>query len=1141
MASKVTILIVSIVLLTSFVFMGLNLNFASSESIGGNVIVNDDPTGTSWQSLPDIAVDNNGKIHVVWLDDRDASRDVYYSNSTNGGASFNGSARVGDANDGGTPLKVSPEIAVDSNGKIHIAWHSHNGTTFNVYVANSTDGGLTFKTNSKIADNLPQIQLVPDIAVYGSNNVYVVWSDNRNSNSDIYFARSTDSGLNYGTNIKINDDAGSTVQGFSRVAVDSKGIIHVVWQDQRNGDFDIYYSNSTNSGVSFTANKNIAGGTSANEVESYITVDNNDNVYVSYTNNTGGFSNISLTKSTDAGDTWSTAVQVNDVIWNATQTYSSIAVNSTGKVFVAFEDNRSNPTAITPDIYIANSTNGGTSFGSDDIVNNDTGSNDHLLPKMAVGNDDSIYIIWADDRDSDYNIYLAKIQGESAVNNPPNIVTMTADPTIANPGGSSFINVTANDLDSDPLTYFYNVTGGSISGSGANVTWNAPLTPGVYNITAWVSDGKASSGTETVNVTVKAANNAPVIDNLTADKFTVGPGGESNLTVTAHDDDGDTLTYFYNTTGGYISGTGAAVKWTGPEINGTYKITAWVSDGLLLSGNLSINITVTGGTQFNAAPVVTNISAVPAVVEPSGVSNITVVASDADGDNLTYHYEVTGGSITGSGPNVTWTAPAAVGKYTVTAWVNDSFENSNKKSVNITVRLIALNHPPVVTSITADPTTVNINGTSTITVVASDEDGDELTYNYSIDGGELIGTGPIVTWKAPGSNGVFEIRIAVFDGLAESNTMGVNVTVTGGDNTAPVVDSISANSTQAAAGEIVGIDVVASDADGDPLTYIYEATAGIITGTGASVDWTAPETEGTYTITVKVNDGIMDSNTKSVDIIVSFDVLPNGTDAPDLVITDDDIVFSNPNPKEDENITITVTIHNEGTETVYNASVTVYSNTTLVGKDYVPVLAPKESKSVVFHYHFSKGKFLVEAKADEENYHVELDETNNNGKKEISVSGKTDGNGNGNGNGKDSDGKDSDDKSGLNPLFYILPLIIVIVIVLLYFLVIKKKKVEPPKEERVEGAEPVEGEAAPGAEEPAAAEEESEAPAAEPAAPVPEPAAEPAAVPEPVPAVEPAAPVEPTPQPDTPQPAVEETPEGQAVTEENVNTSENQG
>jgi hypothetical protein len=1137
MASKISNLIVSIVLLTSLVFLGLNINFASSESISGNVIVNDDPTGTSWQSLPDIAVDANGKIHVVWLDDRDATRDVYYSNSTNGGVSFNGSARVGDANDGGTPLKVSPEIAVDSNGKIHIAWHSHNGTAFNVYVANSTDGGLTFKTNSKIADNLPQIQLVPDIAVYGSNNVYVVWSDNRNSNSDIYFARSTDSGLNYGTNIKINDDAGSTVQGFSRVVVDSNGIIHIIWQDQRNGDFDIYYSNSTNSGVSFTANKNIAGGTSADEVESYITVDNNDNVYVTYTNNTGGFSNISLTKSTDAGDTWSSPVQVNDVIWNATQTYSSVAVNSTGKVFVAFEDNRSNPTAITPDIYISNSTNGGASFGSDDIVNNDTGSNDHLLPKMAVGNDDSIYIIWADDRDSDYNIYLAKIQGESAVNNPPNIVSMTADPTIANPGGSSYINVTANDLDSDPLTYYYNVTGGSITGTGYNVTWNAPLTPGVYNITAWVSDGKANSGTETVNVTVKAANNAPIIDNLTADKFTVGPGGESNITVTAHDDDGDTLTYFYNTTGGYISGTGAAVKWTGPEINGTYKITAWVSDGLLLSGNLSINITVTGGTQFNTAPIVTNISAVPAVVEPSGVSNITVVASDADGDNLTYHYEVTGGAITGTGPNVNWTAPAALGEYTVTAWVNDSFESSNKESINITVRLIALNHPPVVTSITADPTTVNINGTSTITVVASDDDGDELTYNYSIDGGELIGTGSIVTWKAPGSNGIFEIRIVVFDGLAESNTMGVNITVTGGDNTAPVVDSISANRTKAAAGEIVGIDVVATDADGDPLTYIYEATAGIITGTGASVDWTAPETEGTYTISVKVNDGIVDSNTKNVDITVSFQVLPNGSKAPDLVIGDDDIVFSNPKPKEDENITITVTVHNDGSETAYNVTVTVYSNTTLVGKNYVNVLAPKESVSVVFYYHFSKGEFRVEAKADEENYHVELDETNNNGKKDITVSGKTDGNGGGNGDGKDGDKKDGDDKSGLNPLFYILPLIIVIVIVLLYFFVIKKKKVEPPKEEeRVEGAEPTEEEPVPGAEEPPAAEGEAEAPSPAPAAPVPEPTAEPTAAPEPVPAPEPAAPVEPTPQPEAPQPVVDETSEGQPVEEEKTET-----
>jgi hypothetical protein len=56
-------------------------------------------------------------------------------------------------------------------------------------------------------------------------------------------------------------------------------------------------------------------------------------------------------------------------------------------------------------------------------------------------------------------------------------------------------------------------------------------------------------------------------------------------------------------------------------------------------------------------------------------------------------------------------------------------------------------------------------------------------------------------------------------------------------------------------GETVTINCDATDADGDPLTYDWQASGGTIQPNGNSADWTAPDTTGSYQITVTVADG----------------------------------------------------------------------------------------------------------------------------------------------------------------------------------------------------------------------------------------------------------------------------------------------
>jgi hypothetical protein len=66
----------------------------------------------------------------------------------------------------------------------------------------------------------------------------------------------------------------------------------------------------------------------------------------------------------------------------------------------------------------------------------------------------------------------------------------------------------------------------------------------------------------------------------------------------------------------------------------------------------------------------------------------------------------------------------------------------------------------------------------------------------------------------------------------------------------------------------------ASDPDGDELSYEWTATGGDISGTGAVVNWIAPEEVGMYDITVVVDDGRDGEGARSVTISVALGTPP---------------------------------------------------------------------------------------------------------------------------------------------------------------------------------------------------------------------------------------------------------------------------
>ena len=197
---------------------------------------------------------------------------------------------------------------------------------------------------------------------------------------------------------------------------------------------------------------------------------------------------------------------------------------------------------------------------------------------------------------------------------------------------------------------------------------------------------------------------------------------------------------------------------------------------VIVSGACRPIVQPTPGPGGNQPPVISSLTSAQTQVLPSSIIEIRCVASDPDGDSISYAWSTTGGKFSGTGPTVSWVAPEDYGTYDVKVTVKDG--KGGIREDTITLRVVA-NHDPQVLSLVADPTTVLPQGRSTITCVATDSDGDVLNYSWeaSASDSSITGTGATVTWIVPDREGEFTITVTVDDGKGGQNGEQVSVTV----------------------------------------------------------------------------------------------------------------------------------------------------------------------------------------------------------------------------------------------------------------------------------------------------------------------------------------------------------------------------
>ena len=456
------------------------------------------------------------------------------------------------------------------------------------------------------------------------------------------------------------------------------------------------------------------------------------------------------------------------------------------------------------------------------------------------------------------------------VNDAP-VITSAASTTATEDVPFSY-TATATDVDGDVISFTFAGYPTWLSADGATLSGTPGEGDGDFAFTITADDNNGGSVILTVNVTVGPVNDVPVFTSSPVTAAAEGSAYTYNITV-SDADEGAVLIIGAATLPAWLTltdgGNGTAVLTGTPDNDdvGDHPVVLTLTDEVIATPvTQSFIITV---SNVNDAPVaVDDIAGTPEDVAVI----IEVLENDYDvddGDLLTVQNvrqakskgkilidRVNGTLLYTPSPNFSGTD---VFYYTI----HDVDGLTDEGMVTVTVG--GVNDAPV-----AYDTTVTVveDGSVSVTLRGFDAEGNALTFTVATypAHGELTGDAPDLNYT-PSENyyGEDTFTYTVSDGLAESNTATVTITVNQ-VNDAPVITS--AASTTATEDIPFSYTATATDVDGDMVSFTFSGLPEWASASGATVSGTPGEGDGDFAFTITADDNNGGSDALPVSVTV---------------------------------------------------------------------------------------------------------------------------------------------------------------------------------------------------------------------------------------------------------------------------------
>lgn len=332
---------------------------------------------------------NGPAVHVVLFDNRDGNQEIYYKSSSDTGLTWSADVRLTN----NASNSQTPRIVV-SGTSLHCVWQDNRDGNYEVYYKRSTDNGATWGSDTRLTSN-SNWSLFPTLAVSGSA-VHLLWMDDRDGNRETYFKRSTDNGNTWSSDERLSNDADWTWSPAIAAAGDT---VHAVWYESDAGGNlgkDIWYVRSTNAGATWNSAVNLTNdlGVSMGPCVGV----SGSVVHVVWEDNRDGNYEIYGKRSTDNGASWGSDTRLTSN--SAASTGSSIDVSGPN-AHLAWTDERDG----NSEVYYKSSVNHGLSWGPDERLTNDGATS--FYNSISVSGP-AVHVTWYDNRDGNWEVYYKR-------------------------------------------------------------------------------------------------------------------------------------------------------------------------------------------------------------------------------------------------------------------------------------------------------------------------------------------------------------------------------------------------------------------------------------------------------------------------------------------------------------------------------------------------------------------------------------------------------------------------------------------------------------------------------------------------------------------------------------------------------------
>jgi hypothetical protein len=299
-----------------------------------------------------------------------------------------------------TTVGAAPMFALSPTGKRAVAWVSApgGGTDGRLYV---TAGGAPSELRDSSGpiephgEAPPKLAYAPDGSLYALYAVGKVVPGRRFPMSSLRLAKSADDGQTWTAPVTIASDSAFGTRNFHALHVGNDGALYVAWLESMQGKSKTFLTRSTDAGATWTTPALADTAQSCPCCRTAIATARDGTLYLAWrTVFAGNVRDVVVAKSTDHGATWATPVRVHADNWvfdGCPHAGPSMQVDSSGTVHVAWWTGKQGAAGT----YYARSTDNGTTFQPPVPL----GVGEFSAPahvQLALGPEKTVVAVWDD-------------------------------------------------------------------------------------------------------------------------------------------------------------------------------------------------------------------------------------------------------------------------------------------------------------------------------------------------------------------------------------------------------------------------------------------------------------------------------------------------------------------------------------------------------------------------------------------------------------------------------------------------------------------------------------------------------------------------------------------------------------------------